>query len=106
MPIRLTGQVDVPFVLSFRYPLQRGYTFKELQANDIKLLQRFLDCIAQLSVQQVDIQYGRKPDKQDIYNGQQVYHYEVGEHFRIHVVNEGGQYFVIRLDRNHGVHSR
>lgn len=105
VPEILTKHVDVPFILSFKYPLEKGYTFRELQISNNKTLQKFLDCISQLTVQQVDMQYARKPDKNDTFNGMQVYHYEVGEHFRIHVVNEDGQYRIIRLDPNHQVHN-
>lgn len=105
-PVVLTKYVDVPFILSFKYPLEKGYSFKELQVSDNKELQKFLDCISQLTVQQVDMQYARKPDKQDTYKDMQVYHYEVGKHFRIHVVNEDGQFRIIRLDPNHMKHNK
>ena len=102
---KLTTKTEVPFILSFRYPLERGYTFKELTSRNNKEFQAFLDKISKLSVQQVDEQYARPPDKNDSYNDRQVYHYEVAKSFRIHVVNEDGQYHIIRLDPNHRFHS-
>ena len=57
-----------------------------------------------MTVQQVDQAYARKPDKNDTYNGLQVYHYAVTDSFRIHVVNEAGRYKIIRLDPHHKVH--
>lgn len=102
---KLTTKTEVPFILSFRYPLERGYTFKELTSRNNKELQAFLDKVSKLSVQQVDEQYARPPDKNDSYKDMQVYHYEVAKSFRIHVVNEDGQYRIIRLDPNHRFHS-
>lgn len=100
----LTNQRDVPFELCFKYPLEKGYTFKELSKQNNKELQNFLDKVSKMTVQQVDQLYARKPDKKDSYKGMQVYHYEVGESFRIHVVIEAGYYKIIRLDPNHKVH--
>lgn len=100
----LTRQRDVPFELCFKYPLEKGYTFKELDKNNNKEFQNFLDKVSKMSVQQVDKLYARKPDKNDTYNGMRVYHYQVGEAFRIHVVIEEGYYKIIRLDPNHKVH--
>ena len=58
-----------------------------------------------MTVTQVDKLLSRKPDKDDTYNGMQVYHYEVTEVFRIHVVIEAGYYKIIRLDLRHKVHN-
>lgn len=101
---KLTTKTEVPFILSFRYPLEKGYTFKELTSKNNKEFQAFLDKVSKLSVQQVDEQYARKPDKNDSYKDMQIYHYEVSQSFRIHVVNEEGQYRIIRLDPNHKFH--
>lgn len=101
---KLTTKTEVPFILSFRYPLEKGYTFKELTSKNNKEFQAFLDKVSKLSVQQVDEQYARKPDKNDSYKDMQIYHYEVSQSFRIHVVNEDGQYRIIRLDPNHKFH--
>ena len=95
---------EVPFELCFRYPLENGYTFKELTPENVKQFQAFLDKVSQMTVTQVDMAYSRKPDSNDTFNGMQVYHYEVTRVFRIHVVNESGYYKIIRLDPRHKVH--
>lgn len=100
----LTNKRDVPFILGFRYPLERKFTLTELERRNNKEFQGFLDKVSQMSVQQVDELYGRQPDKNDIYCGMQVYHYEVTRSFRIHVVSEDGVYKIIRFDPNHKVH--
>lgn len=101
---KLTNRTDAPFELCFKYPLQKGYTLKELTRNNCKELQRFLDNVSQMTVDQVDKQYGRVPDRTDSFNGMQVYHYGVTDKFRIHVINEAGYYKIIRLDPNHEFH--
>lgn len=101
----LTDQRDVPFELSFKYPLEKGYTFKEMSMKNIKEFQGFLDKVSHMTVQQVDKLYARKPDSKDIYKGMQVYHYGVTNVFRIHVVLEAGYYKIIRLDPNHKIHN-
>lgn len=101
----LTTQRDVPFVLCFKYPLERGYTFLELSQQNKKEFQSFLDKVSRMTVQQVNESFARKPDKNDAYNGNKVYHYAVTESFRIHVIIEEGRYKVIRLDPNHKVHN-
>lgn len=101
---KLTNQRDVPFELCFKYPLENGYTFKELTKENIRDLQTFLNKVSQMTAQQVDQLYARKPDKSDTYKGMQVYHYEVAEAFRIHVVIEAGYYKIIRLDPRHKFH--
>lgn len=95
---------EVPFELCFKYPLENGYTFKELSPENVRQFQVFLDKIAQMTAVQVDKAYSRKPDVNDIYKGMQVYHYEVTSVFRIHVVIEAGYYKIIRLDPRHKVH--
>lgn len=100
----LTNKRDVPFILGFRYPLEKKFTLTELEKRNNKELQGFLDKVSQMSVQQVDESFARKPDKDDTYRGLQVYHYEVTKSFRIHVVSEDGIYKIIRLDPNHRVH--
>ena len=100
----LTDKKDAPFVLGFRYPLEKKFTLTELEKRNNKELQLFLDKVSQMSVQQVDDAFARKPDKNDTYRGMQVYHYEVAKSFRIHVVMEDGIYKIIRLDPNHKVH--
>lgn len=100
----LTNKRDVPLILGFRYPLEKKFTLTELEKRNNKELQGFLDKVSQMSVQQVDESFARKPDKDDTYRGLQVYHYEVTKSFRIHVVSEDGIYKIIRLDPNHRVH--
>ena len=39
----LTNQRDVPFELAFKYPLEKGYTFKEMSMKNVKEFQGFLD---------------------------------------------------------------
>ena len=74
------------------------------QYESEKKLQSFLDKVSKMTVQQVDEAFSRKPDKNDIFQGHQVYHYAVTESFRIHVINEEGRYKIIRFDPNHKVH--
>ena len=103
--IKLTNKTDVPFELFIKDRIQSGYTFKELSQSNNKEFQSFLDKVSRMTVQQVDMQFSRKPDKTDIYNGMQVYHYEITKKFRIHVVIQNGRYMIIRLDPNHKVHN-
>ena len=65
----LTNKRDVPFILCFKYPLERNYTLTELEKQNNKELQNFLDKVSRMTVQQVDQAYARKPDKNDTYNG-------------------------------------
>lgn len=95
---------EVRFELCFKYPLENGYTFKELTLENVRQFQVFLNKVSQMTVTQVDKLYARKPDTNDTYKGRQVYHYEVTEVFRIHVINEEGYYKIIRLDPKHKVH--
>ena len=95
---------EVPFELCFKYPLENGYSFKELTTENVRQFQTFLNKVSKMSVTQVDKAFSRKPDTKDTYNGMQVYHYEVTKVFRIHVVNEAGYYKVIRLEPKHKVH--
>ena len=101
----LTDSIDVGFELCLKYPLLKGYTFKELSASDNKRFQSFLDKVSRMTVQQVDDTFRRQSDKHDVFLGMQVLHYAVTDSFRIHVVLEAGQYKLIRLDPNHKVHS-
>lgn len=104
---KLTGKNhrEVPFELCFKYPLQRGYTFKEMSLSDTKQFQGFLDKISKMTVTQVDRSFSRKPDSNDSYDGMPIYHYEISKGFRIHVVIEDGYYKIIRLDPNHNFHN-
>lgn len=104
MSKKLTNNRDVPFELCFKYPLENGYTFKELTNENVREFQMFLNKVAKMTVQQVDMAFSRKPDSKDSYRGLQVFHYEVTKTFRIHVVIEAGFYKIIRLDPKHKVH--
>lgn len=95
---------EVPFELCFKYPLENGYTFKDLTHENVKEFQKFLNKVSRMTVSQVDKEFSRKPDTNDVYKGMQVYHYEVTKGFRIHVVIEAGYYKIIRLDPRHKVH--
>lgn len=101
---KLTHNREVPFELCFKYPLEKNYTFKDLSKDDIKNFQAFLNKVSHMTISQVDQLFHRKNDKNDLYQGMQVYHYAITEKFRIHVVIEAGYYKVIRLDPNHRVH--
>ena len=65
----LTNKRDVPFVLKFKSPLEKKYTFKEMNQQNNKEFQNFLNKISKMSVQEVDKAFGRKPDKHDEING-------------------------------------
>ncbi|EFE93071.1 hypothetical protein HMPREF1986_01829 [Oribacterium sp. oral taxon 078 str. F0263] len=95
---------EVPFELCFKYPLENGYSFKNLKPENIKQFQAFLDKVSHMTVTQVDKAFSRKPDSNDTYRGMQIYHYGVTDTFRIHVVIEAGYYKIIRLDPRHQVH--
>ena len=97
-------KLDRRFVVAFKYRLQNGYGLDELQKDNLKELQRFLDKISKMNVSDVDKQFKRKNDKNDSFEGQQVHHYEVSKKFRIHGIIEEGRFKVIRLDPNHKVH--
>lgn len=97
---------EVPFELCFKYPLENGYTFKELSLENVRQFQAFLNKVSKMTVTQVDHAFSRKPDTDDTYKGMQVYHYEVTPVFRIHVVIEAGYYKIIRMDPKHKVHRR
>lgn len=105
-PIKLTNSVDVPFVVCFREKLEKGFTFEELEKRNNKEFQSFLDKISNMNVTQVDKLYRRLSDKNDTHNGNQVFHYQITDSFRLHVINYNGNYEVIRLDPNHRVHDK
>lgn len=101
---KLTESVFVPFVISFKYKLENGYGFEELQRNNLKELQSFLDKASNMSFDQVEKLYHRKNDSNDTYHDSQVVHYQVSDKFRIHGIIEDTQLVVIRLDPNHKFH--
>jgi hypothetical protein len=104
-PVVLTKHRDIRFELSFKYALQKGYTFENLEKRKLNDFQRFLDKVSKMTVQQVDLAFARKPDKNDTFNDEQVLHYAVTDSFRLHALLEEGRYVVLRLDPNHKVHS-
>ena len=101
---KLSRVVSGPFVVSFHRKLQNKYRFDSLEKKNLKEFQKFLDNISQMSITEADNRYKRRPDKEDMVDGQQVQHYEVTEKFRIHGVIISGRLEVVRLDPNHGVH--
>ncbi len=101
---QLTARNDVPFKLAFRYKLQNHYTFKDTKPDDLKAFQRFLDKVSAMTFSQVDQLYMHPPDTDDLYNGRQVYHYELSETFRIHGFIEGDSFIAIRIDPKHRFH--
>ena len=87
--------------------LTHEYTDEQIDALITQMKEKkqiLLNKVSQMTVTQVDRAFSRKPDKSDTYNGMQVYHYEVTDVFRIHVVIESGYYKIIRLDPKHKVH--
>ena len=72
-----------------------------MSVKNVKVFQKFLDKVSQMTVQQVDQQFRRKRNDQDTFHGMQVEHYKISDKFRIHVVLENGRYKIIRLDPNH-----
>jgi len=104
-PGKLTDRVDTSFTLGFRYPLESGYTFKEMNNANIKHFQKFLNKISKMTVQQVDTSFALNSDKNDEYNGIPVNHYKVTDAFRIHTIFEDGVHIIIRIDPNHHFHS-
>ena len=101
---KLTDKIEVPFCLVFRDKLAKGYTFEQLDKRNIKDFQAFLGKISNMTVDQVDKEFARQPDKQDVYCDKQVLHYGVTEKFRIHGIRVQNGFMVIRLDPNHKVH--
>lgn len=100
----LTNKRDTPFVLCFKYSLEKGYKLGDLEMRDVQDLHRFLEKIANMTVQQADSSFARKPDRNDTYKDSQVYHYAITDSFRVHVILEEGRYIIIRLDPKHAVH--
>lgn len=101
----LTSQTSIPFIVSFKYRLEKDYGFDSLQMRHLKQFQDFLNRVSQMTFLEVDRAFKRKPDKTDVFQGQDVIHYNAGGSFRIHGVLEKGQFKVIRLDPEHKYHS-
>lgn len=51
MAKKLTNSREVPFELCFKYPLENGFTFKELTKENIREFQVFLDKVSKMTVQ-------------------------------------------------------
>jgi len=101
----LTNKNNLPFVVCFEYLLPKKFNFTQLQKTDIDTFQAFLDKISKMSFADVDKQYLRKPDKQDMFKDMHMIHYKASASFRIHGVIKNGKFYVIRLDPNHKVHN-
>ena len=103
-PIVLTNHLSSPFSLCFRYKLENGYTFGEMNIHQVKDFQKFLDMTSQMTFEQVERRYKRKSDKDDTFYGEQIIHYGINKEFRIHGIIENGQFVVLRLDPSHDFH--
>jgi hypothetical protein len=93
-----------PFLIVFKDKLQKDFNFEKLQKSHLKQFQSFLDIVSQMSFNDVEKLYGRKPDKNDTYQDRGVVHFEVSQSFRIHGIIEGEYFIALRLDPNHKVH--
>ena len=102
----LVQKKELPFVVAFRYPLLRGFTFDRLEKKDLKEWQNFLDKVSQMSYSQVRKQYMRTSDKNDRFFGEQILHFAVSKTFRVHGVIVDEVFCVLRLGRNHKVHNQ
>lgn len=101
-----SNRLERPFIISFRRKLQKGYRFTDLEKMHLKVFQGFLDKVSGMTVQQVDAQYLRPADKQDIKDGENIQHYKITDSFRIHGVYNNERFEVIRIDTNHKVHDK
>lgn len=101
---RLSNRLSTPFSLCFRYKLQNGYTFSDLNIHQLREFQAFLNLTSQMTFEQVERRYRRTSDTNDTFNGDQVIHYGVGQVFRIHGIIEDAQFVVLRLDPEHKYH--
>ena len=101
---RLSNRLSAPFSLCFRYKLQNGYTFSDLNIHELREFQAFLNLSSQMTFEQVERRYRRKSDTNDTFGGDQVIHYGIGEVFRIHGIIEEAQFVVLRLDPEHKYH--
>ena len=103
---KLTLQNQRKFILSFEYPLSKRYDFEKLEKSDIRIFQRFLNKVSDMTFSQVDNSYKRDNDSGDTYEGMQVVHDEAAKTFRVHGVIEDGRFKVLRLDKSHKVHNK
>lgn len=101
---KLANRAHAPFSITFRHKLLNGYRLSDLKRENYKELQNFLDKVCGVPFNDVDKLYRRKSDDADLYDGEQIIHYEVTGKFRIHGVIENAQFIVLRFDPNHKVH--
>nr|DAP75494.1 MAG TPA: hypothetical protein [Caudoviricetes sp.] len=101
----LSSRTSAPFSITFRHKLLNGYRFSDLKRENYKELQSFLDKVCGVPFDIVDKLYRRKSDGNDLYDGDQIIHYEVTGKFRIHGIIENAQFIVLRLDPEHKFHS-
>lgn len=102
----LTGQSKAKFKMSLERSLENGFCFKDLQKREIKSFNSFINKTVgnDLTVQQVNEQFGRTPDKNDIIDGYKVYHYSISNKSRIHGYLKEGYFVICRIDPNHKHH--
>lgn len=103
-PTRLSNRLTSPFTLCFKYKLQNGYSFSDMDSSHLKELQKFLNCVVDMTFEQVERRYRRKSDKADTFSGEQVIHYGISDTFRLHGIIENGQFMVLRIDPRHKYH--
>lgn len=102
---KLTRLIYSPFIVSFKYPLEKGFTFCDMEKTDMDVFQAFLDRVCGRTFQDVDSQYKRTTDHNDSFHDQDVIHYGLSNGFRLHGIIENGRFKVIRIDPNHRVHN-
>lgn len=64
---RLSNRLSSPVSLCFRYKLQNGYTFSDLNKHQLREFQAFLDLSSQMTFEQVEQRYRRKSDTNDTF---------------------------------------
>jgi len=92
--------------MSLERSLESGFCFKDLQKREIKAFNSFINKTVgnDLTVQEVNKQYGRKRDSNDKIDDHQVYHYSISKKSRIHGYLKEGYFVICRIDPNHRVH--
>lgn len=107
--IKLTKNKKPKLVVSFGLKLENNFNFKNLNKEDLKIFQQFLDDSTELSYDEMENRYSRKNDSDDTYkinNSKfQIYHYGKDRStFRLHGILADGLFHVIRIDSKHKVH--
>lgn len=102
----LTSSSKAKFKMSLERSLESGFCFKNLQKREVKAFNQFINKTVgnNLTVLQVNQQFGRTPDKNDIIDGHKVYHYSISGKSRIHGYLKEGYFVICRIDPNHQVH--